>query len=72
MGAPNEKRPCNCRCNCRDNSDDSVRDKKYISANILGNTHNSVDLWVSTPSQTKWKFVEETEEEMKDERQRIN
>jgi hypothetical protein len=25
----------------------------------LGDTHNSIDLWVSSPVKTKWIFVEE-------------
>ena len=60
-----EKRSDPCRCNCSCECHDSVSDKTRVSTHILGSTHNSIDLWVSTPSKTKWTFVEETEEEVK-------
>ena len=52
---------CNSSCKCHG----SVSDKTRVSAHILGSADNSIDLWVSTPSKTKWTFVEEVEEEVK-------
>ena len=69
MAAQDEKRPCTCRCDCSCKCDDTVSDKGYVSSHILGGTHNSVDLWVSTPSKTKWIFMEE---EVDSERQRTD
>ncbi len=58
MAEHREKRPCTCRCNCSSSSDDNVSNKTNLSADILGSTHNSFDLWDSTPIKTKWIFVE--------------
>jgi hypothetical protein len=55
---------CDCSCRCHVND----VDKKRVSVHLLGSTHNSVDLYVSTPSETKWIF----KEEMKNERTRAD
>ena len=65
-----EKRSDPCRCDCGCKCHDSVSDKARVSTHILGSTDNSIDLWVSTPAETKWLFVEE--EEVKDERTRAD
>lgn len=61
-----EKRPssgvCDCRCGCHDNG----YSKASGSVHILGSTNNSVDLWVSTPTDTKWIFVDEEEVKKKE------
>ena len=72
MADRHEKRSCTCRCNCSSDSDDNVSNQTSVSTHILGSTHNSIDLYVSTPRKTKWTFVENMEEEMKNERQRTN
>ena len=58
----------NCSCECHDTgigkADSTVR--------ILGSVDNSIDLYVSTPPQTKWIFVDNVEQEVKDERTRAN
>ncbi len=66
MAVQDEKRPCTCRCDCGCRCNDNVSDKTSVSAHILGGTHNSVDLWVSTPSKTKWTFVDEEEVKQKE------
>ena len=57
-----------CSCQCHDigigNEGSTVR--------ILGSVNNSIDLFVSTPPKTKWIFVDNVEQEVKDERQRAN
>ena len=62
MVVRDDKRPCACGCDCSCGCDDNVSDKTSVSAHILGSTHNSIDLWVSTPRKTKWSFVEDMEE----------
>ncbi len=66
MAVQDEKRPCTCRRDCGCQCNDNVSDKASVSAHILGGTHNSVDLWVSTPSKTKWIFVDEEEVKQKE------
>ena len=70
MVVQDDKRPCTCGCNCSCECHDNVSDKACVSTHILGSTDNSIDLWVSTPAETKWLFVEE--EEVKDERTRAD
>lgn len=70
MAVQDDKRPSACGCDCGCGCDDNVSDQTSVSAHILGSTHNSIDLWVSTPSSTKWIFVDE--EEVNDERRRLN
>ena len=52
---------CNCSCRCHDNG----IGKTGSTTHILGNTHNSIDLYVSTPTKTKWIFVDDVEQEVK-------
>jgi hypothetical protein len=70
MVVQDDKRPCTCGCDCSCGCDDNVSDKTSVSTHILGSAHNSINLWVSTPTKTKWLFVEE--EEVKDERTRAD
>ena len=72
MEGQHDKRPCTCSCDCGCKRNDNVSNKTSVSTHILGSTHNSIDLYVSTPPKTKWTFVENMEEEMKNERQRTN
>ena len=72
MADRHEKRSCSCGCDCCDVSDDTLSNQTSVSTHILGSTHNSIDLYVSTPPKPKWTFVENMEEEMKNERQRTN
>lgn len=53
---------CDCVCDCNSSGNDNVSVEDITSAHILGSTHNSIDLWVSTPAKTKWSFVEEKDE----------
>ena len=68
MAVRDEKRPCTCGCNCSCECNDNVSNKASVSAHILGSTPNSINLWVSSPAQTKWIF----KEEMKNERTRAD
>ena len=70
--ADDNERPCCCSCDCGCESHGSGIGKTGSTVRILGNTHNSVDLFVSTPAKTKWIFVEDVEQEVKDERTRAN
>ena len=72
MAAQDEKRPCTCGCDCSCECHDNVSDKASVSTSILGSVNNSDDLYVSTPSETKWSFVEDMEEKVSDERARTN
>ena len=72
MADRHDKRSCACVCNCSSDSDDTNVNQEYISTHILGNSFNSVDLYVSTPSNTKWIFNKKMEEEMKNERTRTS
>ncbi len=51
---------CNCNCKCHDNG----IGKTGSTTRILGHTHNSIDLYVSTPAKTKWIFVDDMEQEI--------
>ena len=55
---------CDCSCGCHANG----IGKTGSTTRILGTAHNSIDLYVSTPPQTKWIF----KEEMKNERTRAD
>jgi len=57
-----------CSCQCHDNG----IGKEGSTVRILGSVNNSIDLFVSTPPKTKWIFVDNVEQEVKDERQRAN
>ena len=59
---------CDCSCRCHDNG----IGKAGSTVRILGTAHNSIDLYVSTPPKTKWIFVDNVEQEVKDERTRAN
>ena len=72
MAVQDEKRPCTCGSDCGCKRNDNVSDKAHVSTHILGSTHNSIDLWMSTPRKTKWSFVEEVEEKVRDERTRTD
>jgi hypothetical protein len=52
----------NCSCNCHDNG----IGEKGGTVHILGSFDNSIDLYVSTPPHTKWVFVDEVEEEVRE------
>ena len=54
---------CNCNCKCHDNG----IGKAGSTTRILGSVNNSIDLYVSTPPKTKWIFVDNVEQEVKDE-----
>ena len=68
----NNERPsdsvCDCSCRCHDNG----IGKTGSTVRILGSVDNSIDLYVSTPPKTKWIFVGDMEQEVKDERTRAN
>jgi len=51
---------CNCNCKCHDTG----IGKAGSTTRILGHTHNSIDLYVSTPPKTKWIFVDNVEQEV--------
>ena len=59
---------CDCSCKCYD----SGIGKAGSTARILGSVNNSIDLFVSTPAKTKWIFVDDMEQEVKDERTRAD
>ena len=59
---------CDCSCRCHDNG----IGKTGSTVRILGSTNNSIDLYVSTPAKTRWIFVDNVEQEVKDERTRAN
>ena len=61
MELQDEKRPCTCGCDCSCECHDNVSDKTSVSTSILGSVNNSDDLYVSTPSETKWVFVKKKE-----------
>ena len=54
----NSVRNCNCKCH------DTGIGKAGSTTRILGHTHNSIDLYVSTPPKTKWIFVDNVEQEV--------
>ena len=58
----------NCNCKCHDNG----IGKTGSTVRVLGSTPNPIDLYVSTPSRTKWIFVDDMEKEIKDERTRAD
>ena len=59
---------CNCSCGCHANG----IVKTGSTVRILGTTNNHIDLYVTTPPKTKWIFVGDMEQEVKDERTRAN
>ena len=61
MELQDEKRPCTCGCDCGCGCDGNVSNKTSVSPGILGSVNNSDDLYVSTPSKTKWTFVKKKE-----------
>jgi hypothetical protein len=71
MGVGNERPSdsvCHCSCRCHDNG----IGKTGSTVRILGSVDNAIDLYVSTPPKTKWIFVGDMEQEVKDERTRVN
>ena len=70
--AAQDERPsngvCHCSCGCHDNG----IGKAGSTVRILGTANNAIDLYVSTPPKTKWIFVGDMEQEVKDERTRAN
>ncbi len=54
----NSVRNCSCKCH------DTGIGKAGSTTRILGHTHNSIDLYVSTPPKTKWIFVDNVEQEV--------
>ena len=51
-------RDCSCECHANGIG------KTGSTTRILGSALNSIDLYVSTPSKTKWIFVEDVEQEV--------
>jgi len=51
---------CDCSCQCHDNG----IGKAGSTTRVLGSTHNSIDLFVTTPPKTKWIFVDNVEQEV--------
>ena len=51
---------CNCSCGCHDTG----IGKAGSTTHILGTAHNSIDLYVTTPPETKWIFVDNVEREV--------
>ena len=70
--AGQDERPSNGVCDCNCKCHDTGIGKAGSTTRILGHTHNSIDLYVSTPPKTKWIFVGDVEQEVKDERTRAN
>ena len=70
--AAQDERPsngvCHCSCGCHDNG----IGKTGSTVRILGAANNPIDLYVTTPPKTKWIFVGDMEQEVKDERTRAN
>ena len=58
------ERPSNSVCNCNCKCHDTGIGKAGSTTRILGHTHNSIDLYVSTPPKTKWIFVDNVEQEV--------
>jgi len=50
---------CSCKCHDNDNG------KANSTSHILGSINNSIDLYVSTPTKTKWSFVGDMEKEVR-------
>ena len=59
---------CDCSCRCHD---DGIG-KTGSTTRILGSVDNSIDLYITTPPKTKWIFVDNMEQEVKDERTRVD
>ena len=51
---------CDCSCECHATG----IGKTGSTTRILGSAHNSIDLYVSTPTKTKWIFVDDMEQEI--------
>ena len=66
------ERPSNSVCNCNCKCHDTGIGKTGSTVRILGSVDNAIDLYVSTPPKTKWIFVGDMEQEVKDERTRVN
>jgi hypothetical protein len=63
MAAGNERpsdgvRDCSCECH------DTGIGKADSTVRILGSVDNSIDLYVSTPPQTKWIFVDDVKSDV--------
>jgi hypothetical protein len=67
-----DERPENCDGDCDCQCDSHNNDEGYVTIRILGSVNHSPDLYVSTPSKTKWAFVEDMEEEVKSEWSRVS
>ena len=62
----NDERPSdsmrNCSCSCHDNG----IGKTDSTTHILGSVNHSIDLYVSTPTRTKWIFVDDVEKDVEE------
>ena len=59
---------CDCSCECH-----AIGiGKTGSTTRILGSVDNSIDLYITTPPKTKWIFVDNMEQEVKDERTRVD
>ena len=64
---PNDSvRDCDCRCH------NNGIGKTGSTTRVLGKFRNSIDLYITTPPKTKWIFVDDMEQEVKDERTRAD
>ena len=59
---------CDCSCECHATG----IGKTGSTTRILGTAPNSIDLYFTTPPKAKWIFVDNVEQEVKDERTRAN
>ena len=55
--------PCGCNSGCGCHDDGNGKTDRTIR--ILGSINNSIDLYVSTPTKTKWSFVDDVEKEVR-------
>jgi len=62
-----DERPSDCMCNCNCSCHDNGIGKADSTTHILGDSNNSIDLYVSTPSNTKWVFVENIKKDVGEE-----
>ena len=59
---------CDCSCKCHGVG----IGKTGSTTRVLGKFRNSIDLYITTPPKTKWIFVDDMEQEVKDERTRAD
>ena len=61
------ERSSNCVCDCSCKCYDSGIGKAGSTAHILGSVRGSIDLYVSTPAQTKWIFMDDVKKDVEKE-----